>query len=58
MVLFSKKFIFEESIQDNNLIFGESELLGLLVTNFTLYFLNPRWRIQHGVQQNVIFQEY
>ena len=56
MVLFSKKLIFKESIQDNNLKFGKSKLLGSLVTNSTLYFQNPRWRIQNGAHWNVIFQ--
>ena len=40
IVLFSKKFVFEESIHDNNLKFGESKLLGSLVTNSTLDFQN------------------
>ena len=38
IVLFSKKFIFEESIQDNNLKFGECKLLRSLVTHSTLNF--------------------
>ena len=58
IVLFSKKIIFEESIQDNNLKFGESKLLGSLATNSKLDFQNPGWRIQHDEHRNVIFQEY